>query len=89
MFNADKDDATTQIDLQTLRERIRSMGPSATPPSRSPCGARMSRKSRANLVIEDMTPSANEDKMFAMMLGFVRRSTSNSMNGLRIAARYV
>jgi hypothetical protein len=49
----------------------------------------MSRKSRANLVIEDMTPSANEDKMFAMMLGFVRRSTSNSMNGLRIAARYV
>jgi hypothetical protein len=58
----------TQIDLQTLRERIRSMDFERGTPEQVALWREDIEESRANLVIEDMTPTANEDEMFAMML---------------------
>jgi hypothetical protein len=58
----------TQIDLQTLRERIRSMEFERGTPEQVALWREDIEESRANLVIEDMTPTANEDEMFAMML---------------------
>jgi hypothetical protein len=57
-----------QIDLQTLRERIRSMDFERGTPEQVALWREDIEESRANLVIEDMTPTANEDEMFAMML---------------------
>jgi hypothetical protein len=58
----------TQIDLQTLRERIRSMDFERGTPEQIALWREDVEESRANLVIEDMMPTASEDEMFAMML---------------------
>lgn len=58
----------TQIGLDTLRERIRSMDFERGTPEQVALWREDVEEARANLVIEDMTPTANEDEMFAMML---------------------
>ncbi|WP_242140645.1 hypothetical protein [Sphingomonas sp. TREG-RG-20F-R18-01] len=58
----------TQIELDTLRERIRSMDFERGTPEQVALWREDVEEARANLVIEDMTPTANEDEMFAMML---------------------
>ncbi|RSV14814.1 hypothetical protein CA236_15790 [Sphingomonas sp. ABOLG] len=57
-----------EIDLDTLRERIRSMDFQRGTPEQIALWREDVADARANLVIEDMTPSGNEDAMFAMML---------------------
>ncbi len=58
----------TQIELDTLRERIRAMDFERGTPEQVALWREDVEDARANLVIEDMTPTANEDEMFAMML---------------------
>jgi hypothetical protein len=57
-----------QIDLEALRERIRQMDFERGSPEQVALWREDVAESRANLVIEDMTPTADEDAMFAMML---------------------
>ena len=57
-----------QIDLETLRKRIRQMDFERGTPEQIALWREDVAESRASLVIEDMTPTADEDAMFAMML---------------------
>lgn len=57
-----------EIDLDTLRERIRSMDFQRGTPEQVALWREDVAEARANLVIEDMTPSGDEDAMFTMML---------------------
>jgi hypothetical protein len=57
-----------QIDLETLRGRIRSMSFERGTPEQIALWREDVAESRANLVIEDMTPTDDEDAMFALML---------------------
>ena len=56
------------IDLEALRKRIRSMAFERGTPEQVASWREDVAEARANLVIEDMTPSDDEDAMFAMML---------------------
>lgn len=56
------------IDLETLRIRIRSLSFERGTPEQIALWREDVAESRANLVIEDMTPTGDEDAMFAMML---------------------
>ncbi len=57
-----------EIDLDTLRERIRSMDFQRGTPEQVALWREDVAEARANLVMEDMTPTGNEDAMFTMML---------------------
>ena len=57
-----------QIDLETLRERIRKMDFKRGNPEQIALWREDVAEARANLEIEDMTPTIDEDAMFAMML---------------------
>ena len=57
-----------QIDLETLRGRIRAMSFERGTPEQVALWRDDVAESRANLVIEDMTPSDDDDAMFALML---------------------
>ena len=57
-----------QINLDTLRERIRSMDFQRGTPEQIALWREDVAEARANLAIEDMTPTIDEDAMFAMML---------------------
>ncbi len=56
------------IDLETLRGRIRSMSFERGTPEQIVLWREDVAESRANLAIEDMTPTEDEDAMFALML---------------------
>lgn len=56
------------IDLETLRGRIRSMSFEHGTPDQIVLWREDVAESRANLAIEDMTPTEAEDAMFALML---------------------
>lgn len=56
------------IDFEALRGRIRSMTFERGSPEQIALWREDIAEARANLAIEDMTPSAEEDAMFAMML---------------------
>ena len=56
------------IDLEALRGRIRSMAFERGTPEQIALWREDVSESRANLVIEDMTPTEAEDAMFALML---------------------
>lgn len=56
------------IDLEALRERIRAMDFERGTPDQIALWREDVADARANLVIEDMTPSDDEDAMFALML---------------------
>jgi hypothetical protein len=58
----------SRIDLDELRERIRSMDFEPGAASQIAAWREDLKEARANLVIEDLTPTANEDEMFAVML---------------------
>ncbi|PTW43694.1 hypothetical protein C8J25_1159 [Sphingomonas faeni] len=57
-----------QIDIETLRERIRLMDFKRGTPEQVALWREDVAEARANLDIEDMTPTPDEDAMFAMML---------------------
>ena len=57
-----------QIDIETLRERIRLMDFERGTPEQVASWREDVADARANLDIEDMTPTPDEDAMFAMML---------------------
>ena len=57
-----------QIDLEKLRERVRQMDFERGSPEQVALWREDVAEARANLVIEDMTPTGDEDAMFAMML---------------------
>ena len=57
-----------QIELETLRERIRQMDFERGNTEQIALWREDVGESRANLAIEDMTPTIDEDAMFAMML---------------------
>lgn len=57
-----------QIDLETLRERIRRMDYERGTPEQIALWREDVAEARANLAIEDMEPTIDEDAMFAMML---------------------
>lgn len=57
-----------QIDLDALRERIRQMDFERGTPEQVAMWREDVAEARANLVIEDMTPTSDEDAMFALML---------------------
>lgn len=57
-----------QIDIETLRERIRLMDFERGTPEQIALWREDVAEARANLDIEDMTPTPDEDAMFAMML---------------------
>ena len=63
-----KDDAMAQIDLEALRERVRGMDFERCTPEQVALWREDVAEARANLVIEDMTPTSDEDAMFDMML---------------------
>src|SRR3546814_13285566 len=56
------------VDIEALRERIRQMDFERGTPEQIALWREDVAESRANLVIEDMTPTIDEDAMFAMML---------------------
>lgn len=56
------------IDLEALRSRIRSMDFERGTPEQIALWREDVADARANLVIEDMTPSDDEDALYAMML---------------------
>lgn len=58
----------THIDLDALRGRICSMSFERGTPEQIELWREDVAESRANLAIEDMTPTEDEDAMFAMML---------------------
>ena len=57
-----------QIELETLRERIRQLDFERGNTEKIALWREDVAVSRANLAIEDMTPTIDEDAMFAMML---------------------
>lgn len=57
-----------QIDFEKLRERIRRMDFERGTPEQIALWREDVAEARANLAIEDMTPTIDEDAMFAMML---------------------
>jgi hypothetical protein len=57
-----------QIDLAKLRERVRKMDFERGTPEQVALWREDVAEARANLAIEDMTPTIDEDAMFAMML---------------------
>lgn len=57
-----------QIDLKALRARIRKMEFERGTPEQVALWREDVAEARANLAIEDMTPTTEEDAMFAMML---------------------
>jgi hypothetical protein len=57
-----------QIDIETLRERIRLMDFERGTAEQVASWREDVAEARANLDIEDMTPTPDEDAMFAMML---------------------
>jgi cobalamin biosynthesis protein CobT len=57
-----------QIDLEMLRERVRQMDFERGTPEQVALWREDVEEARANLAIEDMTPTIDEDAMFAMML---------------------
>lgn len=57
-----------QIDLEMLRERVRQMDFERGTPEQVEAWREDVAEARANLAIEDMTPTIDEDAMFAMML---------------------
>ncbi|HEX7883095.1 MAG TPA: hypothetical protein VF499_10195 [Afipia sp.] len=57
-----------QIDLEMLRERVRRMDFERDTPEQVALWREDVEEARANLAIEDMTPTIDEDAMFAMML---------------------
>lgn len=57
-----------QIELDALRKRIRQMDFARGTPEQVAQWREDVAESRANLAIEDMTPTGDEDAMFAMML---------------------
>lgn len=57
-----------QIDLEMLRERVRRMDFERGTPEQVALWREDVEEARANLAIEDMTPTIDEDAMFAMML---------------------
>ena len=57
-----------QIELETLRERVRQMDFERGNTEQIALWRGDVAESRANLAIEDMTPTIDEDAMFAMML---------------------
>jgi hypothetical protein len=58
----------SHIDLEVLRGRIRSMTFERGTAEQIALWREDVAEARANLVIEDMTPTGDEDAMFAMML---------------------
>ncbi len=58
----------TQIELETLRERIRQMDFERGTPGQIALWREDVAEARANLVIEDMTPTIDDEAIFAMML---------------------
>jgi len=58
----------SRIDLDELRERIRLMEFERGTPEQIAVWRQDVAEARANLVMEDLTPTANEDEMFAVML---------------------
>ncbi len=56
------------IDFATLRARIRSMDFERGTPEQVAAWRDDVAEARANLAIEDMTPTKDEDEMFSMML---------------------
>lgn len=57
-----------QIDLEALRERVREMDFERGTPEQVALWREDIEEARANLAIEDMTPTIDEDAMFAMLL---------------------
>jgi hypothetical protein len=57
-----------QINLEALRERVRGMDFERGTPEQVALWREDIADSRANLVIEDMTPTGDEDAMFELML---------------------
>jgi hypothetical protein len=57
-----------QIDLEALRERVREMDFERGTPEQVALWREDVEEARANLAIEDMTPTIDEDAMFAMLL---------------------
>lgn len=57
-----------RIDLDALRRHIRAMTFERGTPEQIALWREDVAEARANLVIEDMTPTADEDAMFVMML---------------------
>lgn len=57
-----------QIDRETLREQIRLMSFDRSTPEQIALWREDLAESRANLVIEEMIPTSDEDAMFALML---------------------
>ncbi|MBB4642714.1 hypothetical protein HNQ99_003050 [Rhizorhapis suberifaciens] len=57
-----------QIDLEALRERVRQMDFERGTPEQVAAWREDVAEARANLAIEDMEPTIDEDAMFAMML---------------------
>lgn len=58
----------SQIDLEALRARVREMAFERGTPEQVALWREDVEEARANLAIEDMTPTIDEDAMFAMML---------------------
>jgi hypothetical protein len=58
----------SRIDLDELRERIQLMDFERGSPEQIAVWRQDVAEARANLVIEDMIPTADEDQMFAVML---------------------
>ena len=57
-----------QINLEVFRERVRGMDFERGPPEQVALWREDVADARANLVIEDMTPTDGDDAMFAVML---------------------
>lgn len=57
-----------QIDIEALRERVREMDFERGTPEQVALWREDVEEARANLAIEDMTPTIDEDTMFAMFL---------------------
>jgi hypothetical protein len=57
-----------QIDLETFRERVRGMDFERGTPEQVALWREDVADARANLIIEDMTPSDDDDALFATML---------------------
>lgn len=57
-----------QIDLEAFRERVRAMAFDRGTPEQIALWREDVADARANLVIEDMTPTDDDDAMFAVML---------------------
>lgn len=58
----------SDFDIETIRAQVRAMGFVRGTPGEVAMWHQSMADSRANLVIEDMIPTPNEDAFFAMML---------------------